>query len=400
MESLDATKTFEPIEPIVETDIHSFLKNERENAILATIEETKRKTFENAEKNFWNSLEDEWEREKQKILNSLLTAGKETMLFPLDTNRFEELIFTKGRSSLTALEMSFARQLFVCNETSIQKQNSSFLDAFKQVGQKCEDQNAKNLWLLLDQLVNDIPSNDQNVRKLRQSNVFQAMLVKSSKKFLEDRYRVFIEKCVFDNLQQACLGGVPGLYNLVLSYLKIKLSTNLSGFEDGTINGVPVWPLVYFCLRCGDVKATEQAAEALPPQYSDFKTFLKEFLASPDCRLHPNNEAKLRLQYKRSIRTSSDPFKRILFCIIGQCDNTESHPEVIKKTEDYLWLKLNQVQLEDSLQHQESVTLQNLQKLLLEDYGKTFPNFMHHLPCILLTEFSCNNFKMCTFLFR
>ncbi|XP_002164359.1 nuclear pore complex protein Nup93 [Hydra vulgaris] len=371
LESLDATKTFEPIEPILETDIQSFLKNERENAILATIEETKRKTFENAEKKFWNSLEDEWEREKQKILNSLLTAGKESMVFPLESNRFEEFILTKGRSSLTAIEMSFARQLFVCNEMTIQKQKGGFLDAFKQVGQKCEDQNAKNIWILLEQLLNDIPLNEQNVRKLRQSNVFQNILVKSSKKFLEDRYRVFIEKCVFDNLQQACLGGVPGLYNLVLSFLKIKLSSNLSGFEDGTINGVPVWPLVYFCLRCGDVKATEQAAEALPPQYSDFKASLKEFLSSPDNRLHTNNEAKLRLQYKRSIRSSSDPFKRILFCIVGQCDNTDSHSEVIKKTEDYLWLKLNQVQFEDPLQNQETVTLQYLQKLLLEEYGET-----------------------------
>ena len=42
LESLSTTKTFEPLEPVVETDIQGFLKNERENAILSAIEETKR----------------------------------------------------------------------------------------------------------------------------------------------------------------------------------------------------------------------------------------------------------------------------------------------------------------------------------------------------------------------
>ena len=42
LESLNAAKTLEPIEPVWETDIQGFLKNERENTLLAIIEESRK----------------------------------------------------------------------------------------------------------------------------------------------------------------------------------------------------------------------------------------------------------------------------------------------------------------------------------------------------------------------
>ena len=40
LEGLSAAKTFEPLEPVRDTDIQGFLRNERENALLAIIEQT------------------------------------------------------------------------------------------------------------------------------------------------------------------------------------------------------------------------------------------------------------------------------------------------------------------------------------------------------------------------
>lgn len=39
LETLSARKTFEPLDPIADTDIQGFLKNEKENAILSVIAE-------------------------------------------------------------------------------------------------------------------------------------------------------------------------------------------------------------------------------------------------------------------------------------------------------------------------------------------------------------------------
>lgn len=39
LESLSARKSFEPLNPVADTDVEGYLKNERENAIIAVIEE-------------------------------------------------------------------------------------------------------------------------------------------------------------------------------------------------------------------------------------------------------------------------------------------------------------------------------------------------------------------------
>jgi len=42
LEALSARKTFEPLDVKADTDVRTFLKNERENAILSVIEDTKK----------------------------------------------------------------------------------------------------------------------------------------------------------------------------------------------------------------------------------------------------------------------------------------------------------------------------------------------------------------------
>ena len=57
-------------------------------------------------------------------------------------------------------------------------------------------------------------------------------------------------------------------------------------------------------------------------------------------RLSPSSEARLQLTYKRSIRSSTDPYKRAVYCLLARCDISDNHPDVCVKTEDYMWLKV------------------------------------------------------------
>lgn len=45
------------------------------------------------------------------------------------------------------------------------------------------------------------------------------------------RYLKFVQDTVYDNLHEAKLGGVPGTFHLVRSYLKIKLPPVVQGLE-------------------------------------------------------------------------------------------------------------------------------------------------------------------------
>ena len=99
---------------------------------------------------------------------------------------------------------------------------------------------------------------------------------------------------MYSNLSSAQLGGVPGTFKLVRSFLNLKLSSSAPGLDDGLVEGVPVWPMIFYCLRCGDVSAALQAATAAGAPLQETITLLRELQMSGDCRLSPAAESQVR----------------------------------------------------------------------------------------------------------
>ena len=67
---------------------------------------------------------------------------------------------------------------------------------------------------------------------------------------------------------------------------------------------------------------------------------LQEYQANEDRQLSPTTLTRLQTMYKRSVRSSQDPFKKAVYCIVGQCNLQDNHNKVVVKTEDYMWLKV------------------------------------------------------------
>uniref|UniRef100_A0A8C1ECM2 Nuclear pore complex protein Nup93 n=1 Tax=Cyprinus carpio carpio TaxID=630221 RepID=A0A8C1ECM2_CYPCA len=325
LESLSAATTFEPLEPVKDTDIQGFLKNERDNALLSAIEESRRRTFLLAEEYHRDSMLVQWEQVKQRVLHTLLGAGEDALDFSQEV------------------------------------------------------ENVSDMWLMVKQMTDVLLVPAKDTLKCRVSVDMQMAFVRQALQFLENSYKNYTMVTVFGNLHQAQLGGVPGTYQLVCSFLNIKLPTPLPGMQDGEVEGHPVWALIYFCLRCGDLSAAMQVVNRAQHQLGDFKIWFQEYMNSPDRRLSPATENKLRLHYRRVLRNSADPYKRAVYCLIGKCDIGDNHGEVADKTEDYLWLKLNQVCFDEdgSSSPQDRMTLAQLQKQLLEDYGESHFSASH-----------------------
>uniref|UniRef100_A0A8C2JPW2 Nuclear pore complex protein Nup93 n=1 Tax=Cyprinus carpio TaxID=7962 RepID=A0A8C2JPW2_CYPCA len=314
LESLSAATTFEPLEPVKDTDIQGFLKNERDNALLSAIEESRRRTFLLAEEYHRDSMLVQWEQVKQRVLHTLLGAGEDALDFSQEVEpSFVSEVGVPGRSALNNVEVAYSRQ------------------------------NVSDMWLMVKQMTDVLLVPAKDTLKCRVSVDMQMAFVRQALQFLENSYKNYTMVTVFGNLHQAQLGGVPGTYQLVCSFLNIKLPTPLPGMQDGEVEGHPVWALIYFCLRCGDLSAAMQVVNRAQHQLGDFKIWFQEYMNSPDRRLSPATENKLRLHYRRVLRNSADPYKRAVYCLIGKCDIGDNHGEVADKTEDYLWLKLNQV---------------------------------------------------------
>uniref|UniRef100_A0A8B9Z2U5 Nuclear pore complex protein Nup93 n=1 Tax=Buteo japonicus TaxID=224669 RepID=A0A8B9Z2U5_9AVES len=319
LESLSAATTFEPLEPVKDTDIQGFLKNEKDNALLSAIEESRKRTFAMAEEYHRESMLVEWEQVKQRILHTLLASGEDA------------LDFTQ------------------------------------------ESENISEMWAMVKQMtdVTLVPASD--ALKVRTNLEVRMEFVRQALHYLEQSYKSYTFVTVFGNLHQAQLGGVPGTYQLVRSFLNIKLPAPVPGLQDGEVEGHPVWALIYYCMRCGDLTAAMHVVKRAQHQLGEFKTWFQEYMHSKDKRLSPATENKLRLHYRRALRNNTDPYKRAVYCIIGRCDITDNQSEVADKTEDYLWLKLNQVCFDDNGagSPQDRLTLSQFQKQLLEDYGES-----------------------------
>ena len=72
-----------------------------------------------------------------------------------------------------------------------------------------------------------------------------------------------------------------------------------------------------------------------------FSAFFQEYCGSEDKRLSPSSEAKLQMVYRRSVRASTDPYKKAVYCLLARCDFTDNHPDVVQKTDDYIWMKVS-----------------------------------------------------------
>lgn len=63
---------------------------------------------------------------------------------------------------------------------------------------------------------------------------------------------------ISDRLPEAQRGGVPSVFNLVSSFVALHFNShtgNTIGLQDGHIDGKPLWPMVYYSLRCGNIQS-------------------------------------------------------------------------------------------------------------------------------------------------
>ncbi len=53
------------------------------------------------------------------------------------------------------------------------------------------------------------------------------------------------------------------------SFLNVRVPGSTPGLDDGLVEGVPVWALIFYCLRCGDLEAAAQVRTTLLTQSSN-----------------------------------------------------------------------------------------------------------------------------------
>ncbi|THD20201.1 Nuclear pore complex protein Nup93 [Fasciola hepatica] len=227
--------------------------------------------------------------------------------------------------------------------------------------------------------------------ELRASESLQHQFILCSLAHLESEFARFLNVTVSNHARLAKLGGLPGTRAVVRAYLNICLpsvndssSINSSAlqfpdesgveFEDGLVDSVPVWPMIYYCLRASDGAAAVEVARSASGSLEDFVGILDEFVSSRR-RLSAASWRKLRQNAVQVVKSSHDPFKKVVYSILGVNNLNDSHSELARNIDDFLWIKLSQVAsqssgITDSNKLDESFNLGQLQNLLCETYGE------------------------------
>lgn len=193
LETLSSRKTFEPLDPIATTDIQSFLRNEKENAILSVIEEVHKNSYQAAQNQKWEHTMNEWKLEKVKLMNALIGPSQNW----IDIRKGpEQTVLNEGtfggRSSLNNQEMAYAREVYEYNKLiSEGAMRPSLVQRFAHVAESFNDSKVNDIWEIMKYMTNvkPTPRTQDPLRARTDSCEF----IEQAKRYLENRYKLFMQ---------------------------------------------------------------------------------------------------------------------------------------------------------------------------------------------------------------
>jgi len=195
----------------------------------------------------------------------------------------------------------------------------------------------------------DLDKSVQNVRNQYipvKEQALTRLLIDRAKADLENQYADYIQSKTGSNR-----GGGPGLENDVQSYVQSQISNSNQYPENwdmasfGNYGTLPLWPVIYYCFRCGNVQGAFNAAKQGGEE--NFAQALAHIIETNDRRLPLPLWEELCKYYRLHVKTGcDDPFKIAMYCLVAKADPKHDGVNMrdagINDTiEDYLWIRLN-----------------------------------------------------------
>ncbi|KAL6074513.1 Nucleoporin nup93 [Balamuthia mandrillaris] len=353
LNAINLKTTFGPLEPLSETDVEGYLKHEHNMIILTAIQEAKNETITRFKENYVRNMERDWENSKPDLLEALgkhsaSRAGERPRMAsptstagaymggaarPVGWGEVPALVGVGGKKGkMDAKMLAYARVIHLFHEHRIAGKPYDLLLGFTEAALSVDETDARreevaDCWKLLQRALQ------------RDSTQFSATFISGAKSFLEEQYRHIATLFIRRNARQAALGGEPGIQNFVRAFWRAQFGSDPHNWPkelEEVVDGYPIWPQVYFALRCGDLQGALEIALSAARVLGDFPSLLQEYIEYQRV-LDPAHLNECR----RVVRASSDVYKRAVYTIIGRCKPQKSLPSVFSTTQDWLWLQLS-----------------------------------------------------------
>ncbi|KAF9583225.1 hypothetical protein BGW38_009989 [Lunasporangiospora selenospora] len=413
LNSINLKSTFEPIQPIHDTDTEAFLRYQHEQIIINTIDESRRETVLDFDSNFEASLNYDWERTKKRIFEELgqhqgLTGGDEaesagTRSFGGSSSfGLSQLSSYAPGFSQTPVSMDFSKLkpyfkvLYDLCEARLQglgfPLTNSFVDASQVAHRDQPNIKVKETWELLASVLGEreLRSGRFQSQVLKErvyanaylmspysstaSTNLRQHLTRGSRAFLENQFLKHVERTLKENPMEANLGGVPSLVNNLRAFVQLKYfrqgQWSLPNLE--VYDGYALWGIMYYMLRSGHATEALNFAKEYEMHFSpadrQFITYLVSYLGSDDRVLPPQEQERILSDYNQRIRYSSDtvdPYKLTLYKLVGRCELNKQTTPVMNAVEDFIWFQLSVIrESKNDMNPQDKYDLADFQKLI------------------------------------
>lgn len=323
--NLKMCKTFQTFQ-LPDTNVEALLKNKVETEIMAIITETNRNVFDRVNRKKKRSIYDEWTEKKQLLLNAIN-----------DFEEIEESATTKScllqasnsiKSSefrLSGIELLQAQELIRYNLG----EKFSLLSRFNQLAQKqLEPGDIPQMWSLLEHIVNDVdlPAAAADGDALRTRQMAPKFL-KQACLYLEQCFRQHMFNTISRSSHLIDSKTLTSVYEQVQLYVRFtchELTSEIHCSLLDIINGRPLWPHVYYSLRCGNLCAAVQFLKDWDNIYPDLLELLRQMQF-----LNKQEESKyqqlveirckmsLTQQYKTKWQHCSDPYQKAVSSVLS-----------------------------------------------------------------------------------
>ncbi|CAF0788532.1 unnamed protein product [Adineta ricciae] len=361
----------------VTTNLNDNLKHEREKTLLSMLRMIEDKTYDEITRHSNYVLENNWQKQRQFILSSV---SKHDQSYLDEANAMQIKRFETPRTlsrGLSSVEAAYAKVIALYNVGKIARQN--LIDEFINVVQSSnQPQAAIDLWDVV-RYMSQLPSDYVLTRTALPS---QQAIVIAARSYLEYSFRVQLSKLFINLVSDDDLHKPGSVYKLIIRYIRQKHPNIVHIIDDdGNIDDLPVWAIIFYCLRAGDLQSALNAAKRC--HLTSAVEWLTNYIKNDNQSIDPTIRLKIQDVYDRE--HSTNPFKSVVLSILSAYDVNNMHELIINSIDDLLWLRLSQI----VFPNQDLMSLNKLQKLVYNEGSANRSSFnekpIQFAMCLLLT---------------
>ncbi|KAI9255322.1 Nup93/Nic96-domain-containing protein [Sporodiniella umbellata] len=395
VESTIIRDAFDNLQTDSYTDIEKFLTEEHERIMICTIEDQRClndndfQRFFNAQLNTLaqNNEKKQTEESEQYKMSTNELADNMTKI-----RQYAHTIKTLNHCRMKDSDYELIEQLSTVRDTSdfqkAQISSSQAWDILNQFIKYTDDGNRREGRFIKNYLVQS-PQSSVSVNARRS-------LISVSKSWLEKQYLQTINDKLHTHATTLELGGMPSITHRLLGYIKIVYKTN-SGWKEEkleVVNDVPIWLFVFLLLRIGYIQAAVDYVRENRDAFQSEKKFFdyfQEYIESPYQWVSKKTHDEMLASYQifEYGEQKSDPYKSLVYKIIGRCELNKKSFRVLNSHEDYLWLQLALVrEVTDTEGYPyERYRLEVLQQLTATSLDPNVDTWAHFRTLLLTLQF-------------